>query len=63
MTILPKAIYRNNEISIKVPIAFFIELEQKILHGNNFFVCFLVWNNQAILRKKSGAGRIRVLHF
>ena len=30
MTILPKAIYRINEISIKVPIAFFIELKNFI---------------------------------
>ena len=29
MTILHKAIYRFNEISIKIPMAFFIELQQK----------------------------------
>ena len=61
MTILLKAIYRFTAISIKLPMAFFTELEQKISQS--------VWKPKrpqiakTILRKKNGAGESRLPDF
>ena len=59
MTILPNAIYRFIVIPIELPMAFFIELDQKISQ--------LIWRHKrpqiakAVLRKKNGAGGISLL--
>ena len=61
MTLLLNAIYRFSAIPIKLPMAFFTELEQQISQ--------LVWKHKRpwidkeILRKKNGAGRINLPDF
>ena len=58
MTILPRAIYRFSAVSVKLPVACFIQLKEK---------CFtFAWRHKrpridkAILRKKNRAGKIRL---
>ena len=61
MTILPNAIYRFSEVTIKLPMEFFTELEQKI--SQFIWKCKRPQIAEAVFREKNGARVINLPDF
>ena len=61
MSILPNTNYRFNAIPIKLPMVFFIELEQIISQSVWKYKTYQI--AKSILRKKNGNGGINMPHF
>jgi len=60
IAIVPKAIYRFNALSVKLPIALYRELEQ------NLKICLKTQktlNRKGVLRKRNGTGGVRLPEF
>ena len=63
MTTLTNVIYRFNAVPIKLPMAFFTELEEKKKISQFIWKTQRLWVAKAIFRDKNGAGEINLPDF